>query len=678
MATTSMQRALPRLQVGLIVIAAALIAGAIANFLYVQQSAERNAALESLTFDLRSFYENVTQSARESSQGLEPDRAALFAMQANYESLYATLTEGDPSRGIQPLPESYDGAIADLEGAWQRLAPVIDNILAGLPVAQAAKADAAAINAVVSDLREPADRLVESAVNADARASAALLRARLEQLRTTANQMVAINAVASQEAGALADVIDQIEQEFARVERLTGAAVRASVTAVGEAIEPLRGHAEALLEAAPALDAFSDASINFYRSATSIETAAGGIENMLLRDIRANRPSALPSYVMGALAVVALLAFTGLFIYQLRREARAAQERDRRQQDAILTLLDDITNLADGDLTVGVTVTEDFTGAIADSINFTVENMRGLVGQINAASAQIANAAQKTQTSVEEMSRSSEEQAQQTANATNTITSVSRSLEETAEQATTASHQAQESVRVAHTGAETVDRTITGMNALREQIQDTSKRMKRLGESSQEIGNITELINDIAEQTNTLALNASIQAAMAGEAGRGFAVVADEVQRLAERATNATRQIENLVKTIQADTNEAIVSMERSTSNVVSGASTAEEAGQALTQIERASTQLASLIDEIATSVRTRAGEGTEVAGTMQNIREVAVKTATSSRQTAQDVGKLTELSARLRESVAGFTLPAEDAAQAEEASPAEGQQQSA
>lgn len=677
MATSTAQRALPRLQVGLIVIAAVLIAGAIANFLYVQQSTERNAALDSLAFDLRSFYENVTQSARESSQGLEPDRAALFAMQANYESLYATLTEGDPVRDIPALPARYDGAIADLDRAWQQLAPVIDNILAGLPVAQSAKADAAAINATVDNLRQTADRLVDDAP-ASARAPAALLRARLEQLRSLANHMVSLNAIATREAEALGEVIGQLEAQFARVQRLTGSGLAAPVQSFGEALPPMRGNAEALVEAAPALDAFNDASIDFYRSATSIETAAGAIENMLLQDIRANRPSPLPSYAMGAAALLALLAFIGLFIFQLRREARVAQERDRRQQDAILTLLDDITNLADGDLTVGVTVTEDFTGAIADSINFTVENMRGLVGQINAASAQITQAAQKTQTSVQEMSRSSEEQAQQTADATQTITSVSRSLEATAERATMASRQAEESVRVAHTGAETVDRTITGMNTLREQIQDTSKRMKRLGESSQEIGNITELINDIAEQTNTLALNASIQAAMAGEAGRGFAVVADEVQRLAERATNATRQIENLVKTIQADTNEAIVSMERSTSNVVSGASTAEEAGQALSQIEQASTQLAQLIDEIARSVRSRAGEGTEVAGTMQKIREVAVQTASSSRQTAQDVGKLNELSARLRESVAGFTLPAEETLGGDEEGAAEDHQQSA
>ncbi|MCK5771943.1 methyl-accepting chemotaxis protein [Algiphilus sp.] len=655
----ALARVMPRLQIGLLVLAAVLIAGAVFNFLYVQQQQDRNAALETLAFDVRTFYETITQSARESSQGLEPDRSAMFAMQDNYEDLRATLLEGAPARDIPALPENYDPAIADLHRAWERVVPVIEAIIAGLPTAQRTKVNAATIDATIADLRAPADALVDG-TRGNTLADTALLRARLEQLRTIANRMIQINARATEEAEILADTVARTEAILGDLQNRLPGDLRDELAVIAEAMEPLRANAEALIEAAPQLDGFNDANIDFYSSATSIETAAGGIENLLLRDMRATRVTALPSYLMGAGAVLALIAFIGLFIYQLRREARIANERDRRQQDAILTLLDEITNLADGDLTVGVTVTEDFTGAIADSINFTVENMRGLVGQINAASAQIADAAAQTQSSVEEMSRSSERQAQQTDQATQTITQVSKSLEETAERAGTASSQAQESVRVAHTGAETVDRTIDGMNTLREQIQDTSKRMKRLGESSQEIGNITELINDIAEQTNTLALNASIQAAMAGEAGRGFAVVADEVQRLAERAGNATRQIENLVKTIQADTNEAIVSMERSTSNVVSGASTAEEAGQALTQIERASTELARLIDEITTSVRTRAREGTEVAGTMQTIREVAVQTAGSSRQTAQDVGKLTALSATLRESVAGFNLPEE------------------
>ena len=198
------------------------------------------------------------------------------------------------------------------------------------------------------------------------------------------------------------------------------------------------------------------------------------------------------------------------------------------------------------------------------------------------------------------------------------------------------------------------------MAALREQIQDTSKRIKRLGESSQEIGNITELINDIAEQTNTLALNASIQAAMAGEAGRGFAVVADEVQRLAERAASATRQIETLVKTIQADTNEAIISMERSTSNVVGSARAAEEAGQALTQMESTSQELSRLMSEIALAARAQSAEGQVVSGTMQVVREIATETSGSAARTAEAVGELNVLSEKLRQSVSGFKLPNE------------------
>ena len=201
-------------------------------------------------------------------------------------------------------------------------------------------------------------------------------------------------------------------------------------------------------------------------------------------------------------------------------------------------------------------------------------------------------------------------------------------------------------------------RTIQGMSTLREQIQDTAKRIKRLGESSQEIGNIIEFINDIAEQTNTLALNASIQAAMAGDAGRGFAVVADEVQRLAERAGSATRQIESLVKTIQADTQEAVTSMERSTTNVVGGAKSAEEAGLALTRVEASSQELAKLIQEIAGAAREQSAETTRLADTMQGIRQVAVQTSSTAQQTAEAVGELNTLSEKLRESVAGFKLP--------------------
>lgn len=364
------------------------------------------------------------------------------------------------------------------------------------------------------------------------------------------------------------------------------------------------------------------------------------------------------AYAIGALAIVLLIAFIVYSTKSAGAQRERAEERDSRQQAAILSLLDEITNLADGDLTVDVTVTEDFTGAIADSINYTVDTLRRLVGTINNTAVEIAAAATSTQDTAEKMSQASERQAREVTSVANIITQTSQSLNLVASRAEQIAQEATNSVQIAHNGAATVGRTIQGMATLREQIQETAKRIKRLGESSQEIGNIIEFINDIAEQTNTLALNASIQAAMAGDAGRGFAVVADEVQRLAERVATSTRQVETLVKTIQADTNEAVISMERSTSNVIDGAKSAEEAGQALTKIESNSMDLARLIQEISASARSQSAQASQIAGQTQIIREIAVQTSTAAGQTAEAVGELTHLSEKLRESVAGFKLP--------------------
>jgi twitching motility protein PilJ len=232
------------------------------------------------------------------------------------------------------------------------------------------------------------------------------------------------------------------------------------------------------------------------------------------------------------------------------------------------------------------------------------------------------------------------------------------SIEEVSGNAERASDVARHSVGIAHQGGEAVRRTIDGMNAIRETIQETSKRIKRLGESSQEIGNIVELINDLAEQTNILALNASIQASMAGEAGRGFAVVADEVQRLAERAGAATKQIDALVRTIQTDTNGAVVSMERSTADVVGGATLAENAGNALEKIEQVSNQIASLVQNISASARSQSQSSQSVARNMQVLREISTQTADATSNTSDAIAKLAQLSAALRKSVSGFRLP--------------------
>ena len=323
-----------------------------------------------------------------------------------------------------------------------------------------------------------------------------------------------------------------------------------------------------------------------------------------------------------------------------------------------MRLLDEMSNLAEGDLTVQATVTEDITGAIADSVNYAVEALRKLVTTISQSGIQLDGAARQTQALASHLARASSAQSKQVGAATESIGAVASSIEEVSGNAERAADVARHSVDVAHKGGDAVRRTIDGMNTIRETIQDTSKRIKRLGESSQEIGNIVELISDIAEQTNILALNASIQASMAGEAGRGFAVVADEVQRLAERAANATKQIEVLVRTIQTDTNEAVVSMERSTTDVVGGALLAENAGAALQEIEQVSNQIASLVQNISASARGQSSAAQNIARNMQVLREISAQSADSTSATSQAIVKLADLSAALRKSITGFRLP--------------------
>jgi twitching motility protein PilJ len=366
------------------------------------------------------------------------------------------------------------------------------------------------------------------------------------------------------------------------------------------------------------------------------------------------------SVVLLGVAAAAVAAL--MLIHWSTADIRGAAEKHRiqneRNQEAILRLLDEITNLAEGDLTVKATVTEDITGAIADSINYAIEALRELVTTINKTAVTLDGSARQALASAGHLAKASVQQSKQVTAASESVAAMASSVEEVSGNAERSADVARHSVDVAHKGSDAVRRTIDGMNTIRETIQETSKRIKRLGESSQEIGNIVELINDLAEQTNILALNASIQASMAGEAGRGFAVVADEVQRLAERAAQATKQIEVLVRTIQADTNEAVVSMERSTTDVVGGALLAENAGAALEEIELVSNQIASLVQNISASARQQSESAQNIARNMQVLREISAQTADNSAATSTSISKLAQLSGLMRKSVAGFRLP--------------------
>lgn len=391
-------------------------------------------------------------------------------------------------------------------------------------------------------------------------------------------------------------------------------------------------------------------------------------QQLLLQSTRLNKrfeASAsgwFPSVVTGVvLAVVGLVLVFLILLLRLRGErARQAllEERNQKNQTAILRLLDELGDLADGDLTVEATVTEDFTGAIADSINYSIDQLRSLVETINSSAVQVASSAQETQSTAMQLAAASESQAKEIDGASVSANAMAVSIDQVSSNATESAAVAERAVAIANNGAEVVQATIHGMGTIREQIQETSKRIKRLGESSQEIGDIVSLINDIADQTNILALNAAIQASMAGEAGRGFAVVADEVQRLAERSAGATKQIETLVKTIQADTNEAVISMESTTSEVVKGANLAQDAGVALEEIETVSKSLAVLIQNISNAARQQATSAGQISSTMTIIQEITTQTSAGTTASAKSIGDLAEMAEGMRNSVAGFRLP--------------------
>jgi twitching motility protein PilJ len=440
----------------------------------------------------------------------------------------------------------------------------------------------------------------------------------------------------------------------------TGADASRGLEQANRLFGEVRNELGTIIAAAEPLAGLTWAAAQFDQAAAALMERYRGIEMAPRAAPTAGERSRTIGLVLLGAALALLLLMMAVY-YRARdfqREADVHALQNERNQHAILRLLDELSSLADGDLTVQATVTEDITGAIADSINYAIEALRELVATINDTSILVDAAAKQTEGTAKQLVRSSETQSKQAAAASESIGQMAISIEEVSGNAERCSDVARHAVAVAHKGGAAVRRTIDGMNTIREAIQDTSKRIKHLGESSQEIGNIVELIEEIAEQTNILALNASIEASRAGDAGRGFAVVADEVQKLAERSTNATRKIEVLVSTIQSDTHEAIVSMERSTTDVVGGALLAENAGAALDEIEQVSHQIASLVQNISGSAREQTSVSAAITKNMQILRDISSKSMESTSATQSAISKLSELASQLRSTVSGFRLP--------------------
>ena len=558
-------------------------------------------------------------------------------------------------RGAGDVP----GRVADWQALEQGAGAIVQKRAAIEPLASASNTIATAAAGILSLSNDLLDRSGRAAVVQDLQQRAERLRVAAAGLASAAEPATTL-ATMSDDAAAIDNIVRGFAGQGSTLD------VRA-LDADGQqaVVAPMAAHVAAINDALPVLSDSADELAGLRDDLAELDGAA----TRLMQSAYSTAPSGMLSGITAlpwlplALVGLGIVLVSGLVLLNTKiavfeRTAKEHAEQNERNQQAILRLLDEMGSLADGDLTVEATVTEDITGTIADSFNYAIEELRKLVTTVNETAIMVDSAAKQTESTAAHMARAAENQTREIAAATESIVSMAASIEEVSGNAERSSDVARHSVEVAHKGGEAVRRTIDGMNTIRETIQDTSKRIKRLGESSQEIGNIVELINDIAEQTNILALNASIQASMAGEAGRGFAVVADEVQRLAERSTNATKQIEVLVSTIQADTKEAVVSMERSTTDVVGGALLAENAGAALDEIEQVSNQIASLVQNISSSARQQASSAADVTRRTTRLSEISEQTGKATTATAAAISKLSEFASQLRKTVAGFTLP--------------------
>ncbi|RNF84540.1 methyl-accepting chemotaxis protein [Montanilutibacter psychrotolerans] len=568
------------------------------------------------------------------------------------------------------------GPIKTVSDTWSPLSKSADQVIASEAAALGLAGNAKSFSDRVPQLQARLDELVRAMSSSGSPSSQVYIALRQVVLSSAMARSITEIQAGGAGAAAAGETLGRNASVFGNVlAGLRKGDSSGGITALGNggAIAAL-GQAEAQwAEMKKDVDAINASSQNLFKaqaSALQITQGAGKLlgDSKTLFDsfssfgsVRSTNPVGhiLVSILSG---IAALAAIAGL-LFSLNRAQQqrysTTKELNDRNQEAIMRLLDEMGSLAEGDLTVKATVTEDMTGAIADSINFAVEQLRSLVQTITDTSVQVASSAQETQATATQLAEAAQHQAHEINSASDRISEIAASINQVSKNSAESADVAQRSVQIATKGAGVVRQTIQGMDNIRDQIQETSKRIKRLGESSQEIGSIVELINDISEQTNILALNAAIQAASAGEAGRGFAVVADEVQRLAERSSNATKRIESLVQTIQSDTNEAVSSMEQTTSEVVAGARLAEDAGTALGEIEKVSSDLSSLIQGISTAAQQQSSAASNITETMNTIQSITAQTSQGASQTAASIGNLAQLAADLRRSVADFKLPA-------------------
>jgi len=648
-----------------------LVFAALMVFLDNRQSAQGGAAAATAT-EMQMLSQRLARGSALAAQGQAAAFAAVKDSRERFKADLDALLNGGTVRGVS-LDVAQDEAIVKLltnvRQRWERVDVAAERLLTNETSLTSLAKGLDALNAGNAALLE----LAQQASAQIGQGGGTLREIEFTNQLAVLSQRIAKNANAlassdeidpevafllGRDAGTFRDVLNGLLKgsDTLRLSPVRNEDARATLTDLQKRFAAYEGGINAILTNMPRL-------VVAKQAARGINTEAEPLLNDATKLSESYEASPIRKWTLGVAIFFALLALGTLvllgkvFLDDARVRAFESEGENKRNQEAILRLLNEMGNLADGDLTVQASVTEDVTGAIADSINFTIEELRTLVRGINSATDQVTKATQETQAISNRLYEASQRQNREIQQASASVLQMAQSINEVSQTANQSARVAQQSLAAAEKGGQVVQNQIAGMNEIRTQIQDTSKRIKRLGESSMEIGEIVELISDITEQTNVLALNAAIQAASAGEAGRGFTVVAEEVQRLAERSGEATKQIEAIVKTIQADTQDAVAAMEKSTVGVVEGTKLSDAAGQALTEIQKVSRDLADLISRISAQTQMQSTSVTDVTRGMQGILRITEETTEGTKQTNVSIGQLTKLAAELRSSVAGFKV---------------------
>ncbi|HKZ11222.1 MAG TPA: methyl-accepting chemotaxis protein [Rhodanobacteraceae bacterium] len=647
----------------ILLLLAIILAGADFFLLNRHDSQDRSAA--QLTTQIQVNSQQVANFALQAANGNIDAFKELTSTRAAIAAAVNHLNQGDSATGLPAYVDAIGvrEPMAALTKSWNQLNADLGKIEANKDAVLDSASQASTFNQQMPDLNSKINQVIsilQSKGSASSIYTASQLMVSGDRLIRRVGDVLQGGADSASAANGLALDSTNYGETLKQLADSSGGEASRLLTDVQKSWSGLEAPVQKVIAAAPTLVTVKNAATQASVDSQDVLLKANAVSNALGK-LPQTRP--FPNVwwgLLGAVAAAVLAVILALnFIRTERKRSAESRSLNERNQQAIMRLLDEMGTLAEGDLTVKATVTEDITGAIADSVNFAVEALRSLVTTINETAVRVSSAAQETQATAKHLADAANQQAEQITSASAKINEMAVSIDQVSRNSADSAEVAQRSVQIASNGAQIVRQTISGMDSIREQIQETSKRIKRLGESSQEIGSIVELINDIAEQTNILALNAAIQAASAGEAGRGFAVVADEVQRLAERATGATKRIETLVQTIQSDTVEAVSSMEQTTTQVVNGARLAEDAGTALGEIEKVSTNLAGLIQGISSAARQQSAAATNISSTMTSIQQITAQTSVGANQTAESIGNLAQLAQELRRSVADFKLPA-------------------